>query len=77
MSNQNEMKLTTAQFEAIITAMFACENEIDHLDYLILSTEDENMENFLKEQKDRRVAHFEALKEMIESNGRSFKPYED
>jgi hypothetical protein len=69
--------ITDIQFEAIIWAMFQCENEIQHLEYLIISTDDENLEVFLEGQVERRNEHFKALKDLLNSYGRDFTPYED
>ena len=59
-------ELSAFQFEAITWAMFGIENEIQHLEYLLGSTESTETEKFLRDQLKRRKLHFQALKELIE-----------
>lgn len=59
-----ENKLTSIQSEAIIWAMFGVENEIQHLKYLLISS-DEKTHEFLESQLELRQAHFEAFKELL------------
>lgn len=59
-----ENKLTSIQSEAIIWAMFGVENEIEHLKYLLISS-DEKTHEFLESQLETRQAHFEAFKELL------------
>jgi hypothetical protein len=60
------MKLSAKQTEAIIWAMFGIENEIEHLKYLLVSTDNEENEKFLLKQLETRGVHFKALKDALE-----------
>jgi hypothetical protein len=58
------MKLSTIQSEAIIWAMFAAENEIQHIRVLLEDADDYTKlyEDMLK----KRHEHWRALKELLE-----------
>lgn len=58
--------MNTIQFEAVLWAMFAVENEIDNLEEIIRSTEDKSMVEFLEKHLEKRQEHFEAFKTLIQ-----------
>lgn len=58
--------MNTIQFEAVLWAMFAVENEIDNLEQIIRSTEDKSMVEYLKNHLEKRQEHFEAFKTLIQ-----------
>lgn len=58
------MKLTPIQSEAIIWAMFAAENEIEHLRVLI--EDKEETIHFYEDTLKKRHEHWRALKELLE-----------
>jgi hypothetical protein len=60
-----KMTFTTMQFEAITWAMFGIENEIQHLKYLLGTTENEQTEQFLRDQLKRRQEHWNSLRDLI------------
>ena len=57
------MKLTPVQFEAIIWAMFAVENEIEHINFLM--KEDLANKNFYEDVLKKRHEHWRGLKDLI------------
>jgi hypothetical protein len=57
------MKLTPVQFEAIIWAMFAVENEIEHINFLM--KEDLTNQKFYEDVLKKRHEHWKALKDLI------------
>jgi hypothetical protein len=59
------MKLTAVQFEAIIWAMFAVENEIEHINFLM--KEDLTNQKFYEDVLKKRHEHWRGLKDLISS----------
>jgi hypothetical protein len=57
------MKLTAVQFEAIIWAMFAVENEIEHINFLM--KEDLTNQKFYEDVLKKRHEHWRGLKDLI------------
>jgi hypothetical protein len=70
-------KLTDTQYEAVLWAMFGAENEVDHLDVMIVATKDKQTLQFLEMQKEKRKEHWQALRDLLLNHKRNFQVYED
>jgi hypothetical protein len=57
------MSLTPTQFEAIVWAMFAVENEIEHIKFLM--KEDLANQKFYEDVLKKRHEHWRGLKDLI------------
>ena len=57
------MELTPVQSEAIIWAMFAIENEIQHIEFLM--KEDMTNKEFYEEVLKKRHEHWRGLKDLL------------